>query len=357
VITAIALDPLGPLVRTSADDILAALGKWIVQGADSLLSAVINFLNNSTTPNFGALWFSGKYAATMKIASGVALLLLVLCALSAIIAGDPGRLVRAVVMQLPLAMLGTVVAVVLAQRAVNIVDAICRQLLPQPATATLAIGQNVAVKGAADAILGGLLAIAALMLWLELLVREAAIYATVVLLPFFLAGLVWPATAKFAIRAVETLIALILAKLVIVSVLALGLNALDVSGVGDLGSLMAGASLCLFASLAPWALLRLVPVVEGAAVTHLDGQARRPLQATQVPAVYHQIPYMITDALRQGLGAGATAGAAAATGGVTAAPAAVQAVMAAAAHSGDEDRLDTQPRPLLPSRSHPADGG
>ena len=355
-LTAIAIDPLGPLVRTSADDILGALGKWIVQGATSLLSAVINFLNNSTTPNFSATWFTSKYAATIEIASGVALLMLILCALSAIVAGDPGRLVRAVIVQLPLAMLGTVVVLVLAQRAVDIVDAICHQLLPQPAIATLAIGQNIAAKGAADAILGGLLAIAALMLWLELLLREAAIYATVVLLPFFLAALVWPATAKFAVRAIETLVALIMAKLVIVSVLALGLNALDVSGLGDLGSLMAGASLCLFASLAPWALLRLVPVVEGAAVSHLDGQARRPLQASQIPAVYHQIPYMITDALRQGLGAGA-GGAAAATGGVTAAPAAMQAVMASAAHSGQEDRLDTRPRPLVPPRSGQADGG
>lgn len=349
-ITSLTLDPLGPLVRTSASDILAALAKWIAQGALALLSDVIAFLNTSTTPNFGKLWFTQKYTATLQVATGVALLLLVVCAIGAIVAGDPGRLVRAVIVQLPLAMLGTVVALVLAQQAVNIVDSICHQLLPQPASATLGIGQNVVATGAADAIVGGLLAIAALMLWLELLLREAAIYATVVLLPFFLAGLVWPTTAKFAIRAVETLVALIVAKLVIVAVLALGLNALDASGTGDLNGLMAGASLSLFASLAPWALLRLVPVVEGAAIGHLEGVARRPLQATQVPSVSHQIPSMITDALRQGLSAGAT-------GGASVAPATVQAVMASAALANAEDRLDTQPRSLVPSQHEPADGG
>ena len=348
-ISAFTIDPLGPLVRVSASDILDALGKWIVQGAVGLLGAVIAFLEKSSTPNFGSLWFSEKFAVTIKIASGVALLLLIVCALSAIIAGDPGRLIRAVVVQLPLAMLGTAVALVLAQQLVTLVDQICHQLLPDPASATFGIGQNVSAKGAADAILGGLVAIAALMLWLELLLREAAIYATVVLLPFFLAGLVWPTTAKLAVRAVETLVALILAKLVIVAVLALGLNALDVSSAGDLYGLMAGASLSLFASLAPWALLRLVPVIEGAAVSHLEGTARRPVQASQIPAVYHQIPYMVTDALRHGFGAGAT-------GGATAAPAAVHAVMSAAM-SGAEDRLDTTPRSLVPSQHEQADGG
>jgi hypothetical protein len=345
------INPFSFFVNAGIDQILAGLSKWLIQGAAGLFNAVIAFLEHSTTPNFGAAWFHDRYQATLEIAAATALLLLVICALGAIVAGDPGRLVRAVIVQLPLATLGTVVALVLAQEAVNIVDAVSQQLLPHPGNAVLGIGQHIVGQGAAAAIVAGLLGLAALLLWLELILREAAIYATVILLPFFLAGLVWPTTAKFAVRAVETLAALILSKLVIVAVIALGLNALDLSGAGNLQGLMAGASLTLFASLAPWVLLRLVPVVENAAVTHLEGTARRPLQATQVPGMYHQIPYLLTDALRRGAGEGAA-------GGTTVSPAAVHAVMASAAMSGGgEDRLDTQPRPLVAPHREPADGG
>jgi hypothetical protein len=347
----VGFNPFKIVVSLAFDQIFSELTKWLVDGATALFDAVIAFLQHSTTPNFGAAWFHDRYQATLEIAAATALLLLVFCALGAIVAGDSSRLVRAVLVQLPLATLGTVLALVLAQEAVNIVDAVSQQLLPHPGSAVLGIGQHIAGTGAADAIIAGLLALAALTLWLELLVREAAIYATVILLPFFLAGLVWPTTAKFAVRAVETLAALIISKLVIVAVLALGLNALDVSGAGDLQGLMAGASLCLFASLAPWVLLRLVPFVESAAVTHLEGTARRPVQATQLGTVYHQIPYLVSEALRRGAGAGAVDGA-------TVAPAAVHAVMTSAALSGGgEDRLDTQPRPLVASRPEPTDGG
>jgi hypothetical protein len=346
-----AFNPFKIVVSLAFDQIFSELTKWLAQGATAVFDAVLAFLQTSTTPNFGAAWFHDRYQATLEVAAATALLLLIICALGAIVAGDPGRLVRAVVVQLPLAMLGTVLALVLAQEAVNIVDTVGQQLLPHPGSAVLGIGQHVAGAGAADAIVAGLLALAALTLWLELLVREAAIYATVILLPFFLAGLVWPTTAKFAVRAVETLAALILSKLVIVAVLALGLNALDVSKTGDLQGLMAGASLCLFASLAPWVLLRLVPIVESAAVTHLEGTARRPIQASQVGAAYHQVPYLVTEAFRRGTGAGAA-------GGATAAPAAVHAVMTSAVLSGaGEDRLDTRPRPLVATRHEPTDGG
>ncbi len=68
---------------------------------------------------------------------------------------------------------------------------------------------------------------ATVTLWLELLIREAAVYVIVLMLPLFFAALVWPARRIWAIRAVELLVALILSKFAIVAVLALGGAALD----------------------------------------------------------------------------------------------------------------------------------
>ena len=69
-----------------------------------------------------------------------------------------------------------------------------------------------------------------LILWLELLIREAAVYVVVLMLPLVFAAMVWPARRVWAVRAVEVLVALILAKFAIVSVLALAAAALTHAG-------------------------------------------------------------------------------------------------------------------------------
>ena len=58
-----------------------------------------------------------------------------------------------------------------------------------------------------------------MVLWLELLMREAAVYVIVLMLPLVFAALVWPARRVWAVRAVELLVALILSKFAIVAVL------------------------------------------------------------------------------------------------------------------------------------------
>jgi hypothetical protein len=102
----------------------------------------------------------------------------------------------------------------------------------------------------------------AITLWLELLVREAAVYVIVLMLPLFFAALVWPARRIWAVRAVELLIALILSKFAIVAVLELGGAALQHAAALSITSLLAGLTLVLLAAFSPWALLRLLPLHE-----------------------------------------------------------------------------------------------
>src|SRR5207245_11675527 len=103
---------------------------------------------------------------------------------------------------------------------------------------------------------------AALMLWIELLVREAGVYVIVLMLPIAFAAFVWPARRIWAIRSVELLLALILSKFVIVAVLSLGGAALG-HGLSDgLSNALAGVVMLSLGAFAPWALLRLVPLAE-----------------------------------------------------------------------------------------------
>ncbi|MBV9805053.1 MAG: hypothetical protein JO130_17770, partial [Solirubrobacterales bacterium] len=110
----------------------------------------------------------------------------------------------------------------------------------------------------------GLLVIgAAFALWIELLLREAAVYVVVLMLPLAFAALTWPARRIWAIRAIELLVALILSKFAIAAVLSLGGAAINASLVPpSITGLMAGTVLLMLAAMSPWALLRLVPLAE-----------------------------------------------------------------------------------------------
>ena len=104
-----------------------------------------------------------------------------------------------------------------------------------------------------------------MVLWCELLIRSAAVYVIVLMLPLFFAALVWPARRVWAVRAVELLVALILAKFAIVAVLGAGRRRDRAHPDPEHHLDAAGATLVLLAAFSPWALLRLLPLHELAA--------------------------------------------------------------------------------------------
>jgi hypothetical protein len=126
-------------------------------------------------------------------------------------------------------------------------------------------------------ILSILLIAGTVLVWLELVVRAAAVYVAMFFMPLALVGYIWPATAGMAKRGIEILVALILSKFVIVATLTLGLAALAPGSPAD--AAIAGAAILLIAGFAPFCLLRLAPIVETAAIGHLEGLSRRPLRA------------------------------------------------------------------------------
>ena len=150
-----------------------------------------------------------------------------------------------------------------------------------------------------------LIAVAAFVLWLELLIRAAAVYVAVLFLPLALATLVWPAVSHWCRRLVETLAALILSKFVIVATLSLAAGAVSsgTAGTGDHGSgfssVLAGGALLLMATFVPFAILRMIPAVEAGAVAHLDG-----LRAAGDGRHHQGVPRTAAShALHEGLGA------------------------------------------------------
>jgi hypothetical protein len=152
----------------------------------------------------------------------------VVSTLQAIYRQNAGQLIRAFFVQLPLALLLGVVAIQIVILCLSATDAMCTAVAGgsgSDVTTLLAGITGGLVSAVGDPtmatfvllMVGLLVAVAAFVLWLELLVRAAAVYVAVLFLPLALATLVWPSISHWCRRLVETLAALILSKFVIVA--------------------------------------------------------------------------------------------------------------------------------------------
>ncbi|MDQ3876985.1 MAG: AAA family ATPase, partial [Actinomycetota bacterium] len=267
--------------------VVGTITSWVSNGAQWLLSRVVSFLDQSTSPTLGASWFADRYHFMVGLAALVLLPLLLIATIRAIVNQDSGQLVRSYFVHLPVAILTTFVAVFFTRSFLSLTDAMSSTVAHGIAGNVSQIFDEVkrglggaATTGAPSfAIFFGALfiIIGSFFVWLELLVRSAAVTVSVFFLPLVLTGLVWPATARWTRRLVETLVALILSKFVIVAVISLATAALADPGCGGFGAVMGGAALMLMAAFSPMALLKLMPIAEGAAIGHLEGTGRNRL--------------------------------------------------------------------------------
>ena len=255
---------------------LAAIGTWVVGGAQGVLHDTAAALGSTTSPQLRSTWFSSTYWRMAAIAAVLTLPFLFAAAVQALIRSDLALLARAAFGYLPLAMLAIAIVAPLTMLLLAASDQMCTWISSAAGNASadfltragaIVVGLGTLAGSPFLAFLIGLFLIgAAFALWIELLLREAAVYVIVLMLPLAFAALVWPTRRIWAIRAVEILVALILSKFAIVAVLSLGGAAVSAgAGHGDIAQLMAGAVLILLAAFSPWALLRLVPMAEVAA--------------------------------------------------------------------------------------------
>jgi hypothetical protein len=251
---------------------LAAMAAWVVGGASYVLHETSAVLNRTTDPQLTTTWFSGTYWRVAGIAAILTLPFLFAAAIQAIVQSDITLLVRAALGYLPLALLAVGIAAPLTMLLLSASDQLAAVVSSAAGHQSAGfLNQDSGLIGAlsrvsSSAFLGffaGLLTVAAaIALWLELMVRAAAVYVIVLMLPLAFAAFVWPARRLWAVRSVELLVALILSKFVIVAVLSLGGAALSQSVHHSAAGMLAGVALLALGVFAPWSLLRLLPVTE-----------------------------------------------------------------------------------------------
>jgi hypothetical protein len=275
------------ILGAGASDVLGAIAGGVAQGASWLLGQIGTVMASTTSIDLGASWFKSHYEVMVGLAAVVLVPLLMASVIQAIYHQSASALIRTALVHLPLALLLGAVAVQLVQLALAATDGLSAAVSSTSSSdigsALSSLASVLADQAAGGgpgpptfvALMGGLfVSFGALLLWVELLVRAAAVYVATLFFPLALASLVWPAISQWCRRLVETVAALILSKFVIVAVLSLAVGALGTSD-GSIASELAGGALLLLAGFAPFTLLRLVPMVESGAAHQLEGARHR----------------------------------------------------------------------------------
>jgi hypothetical protein len=290
----------GSVAGFGIDTVFQGLSNWVASGAAWLLGQIGSVLGQTTAIDLGASWFTDHYRTMAALAGLVVVPMLILGIIQSIYRQSASMLLRSVIVNVPLAILLTTVAVKLVQLGLAVTDAMSSAVAQGAGldagnfmgsvAHTLSANQQLDSAGVPAFVLFiGALAVVfgALLVWVELLIRSSAVYVAVLFLPLALASLAWPAISHWCRRLVDTLVALILGKFVIVAVLSLAAGALaggtsPVSGGPDAANagagftdVLAGAALLLLSAFAPWALFRLLPFLEAGAVGHFDGLGRQ----------------------------------------------------------------------------------
>ena len=288
------------------DRVLGGIVQWAVTGAVWVLGQVGAAIDASTRPDVSQGWFTAAYDDMVAVAAMMLLPLLVLAVASAAWKGSLAGLARATA-AVPAAALGSFATLGVVDALVRITDELSawlgRSIGGDLTTFATTFGAALARLDIEAAALVGFLAAAAaaflaLVLWIELLLRQAAIYTVTLFVPLAFASLVWPAIQHWLHRLIQVLLAVIFSKVVITAVVGLGTRALlpdaaleaaESASVGGtavaagLGVVVSGIALLLMAVLAPYALLRLIPVWEAGLSSQLEGTLRRPTAASASP--------------------------------------------------------------------------
>lgn len=315
-------DPLGGLGKSAADSVTTALTKWVIDGANSVMKSVTQLVTSSTEPNLNAAWFLQNYSTMIAIGLPVALLMLLIAGMKSALAGDASIALKAAFAYLPIAMIGTFLAVAVVTGLLHVTDQLTAQVQGHIQTDydrfALGIGK---VLGGDSTVIGGVfvsmiaaagIVVVGFALFIELVLREAAIYITVLFMPLVFAVTVLPSTANMAKRLIETLVALILSKFIIVAVLAMGVSGLAADAEkGGLKAVLIGIVLLGLAAYSPYKLLMLLPTLETTARAQWYSARMRAssMRSPSSSSVYHSIRRDSTARLAAAGGAAAGAGA------------------------------------------------
>ena len=280
------------LSRSALESVIGSM----VDGGAWVFGQVIGFVDKSTSPNVRAGWFAtgtGPYAVMASTAIGLLALTLLLQMGSAVWHRTGSAQLRVVLNDFPRTVVLMVGTLGFTSLAIEFADSLTSLL------AANGIGNATGLAGSMSSIakpanlgpglmaigaLSGLMILAGLALYAELLFRAGFIYVVVCFVPLGLATDVWAPMKGTAKRAIRLLAGVIMAKPVVALCLAIGGSLIGATGTpstaipepgtttagiaggaglaGSLGTLTTGCAVLVVAVFAPFVFLRLFPLAD-----------------------------------------------------------------------------------------------
>ncbi len=286
---------------------MSRLAIALSNAVNKVVTEVMNYLDSSSTVSLDQGWFAGPAARdimqSVGIFAGALLLLFLLAALiQGLVRGDVAMMVRSAAIEVPMSVLGMVAITTVTGVLLALTDGVSSMVLagaPENIARFFAIGEaeSIVKLGLFGFILVPAFILAAVLVWIELVVRSSLIYLLLAFSPLVLAARVWPALSGAWHQLCRIGLALIVSKFAIALALGLGSAALANGGPGNLGApgpnpndvgtqvgltvggLIVGVSLMILSAFAPFVVLKLLPVFEAAVLA--QGISRGPLRAAQ----------------------------------------------------------------------------
>ncbi len=290
--------PIGSAIEGIGNSIFGQITDWVSGGAAWLMQEVVRLSDETTTPDLTTRGFVEQYRKMATIAVSLALIALLLAVFDGLSQGE--NLVRVMLLNLPFALIASSVAFVVVEMLLTATDALShvvavsteknsQQLFHNAIEGLGGVGEKGGEAGAAAA--GGpaesgsaaagkaagkvavplfvtflaavIGAFAAFFVWIELLMRDAAVYVCALFAPMALAASVRPRWAGVLRRSAELQFVVIASKFVIVAIIGLAAS-LAAENEGGVEPVLAAAALMLLACFAPFVLFKLAPSAEGA---------------------------------------------------------------------------------------------
>lgn len=281
-------DAPGNLAEDVAESAVDQMTQWMIDAAVWTTKQIVKGIQETTTPELESSWYEERYKSMASLGLGLAMLVAMIALISAAIRRDPDAL-GATVVGMFRAGVGTGLVIALTIIGLTVADGITNTLAGDT------IGKNAdqfwtevaeawgqddfgGIGSSAVAFLMAFMqVVAGLLVWIELLVRSAAIYVAVLFMPMALAAGIWPAMRQWQTRLAKTLFVLIALKPVVVTVLALAGYAAKAGLTGeadkDIGVLLSAVVIFALAALSPWALMSMINVSAEGTSTARGGAA------------------------------------------------------------------------------------
>lgn len=283
---------VGKVVAEVANAVFGGIIKFIaelianaVTSATELLVTVFNNINVGVNAQgkMTDIGNSGIQHQFVALGASLVLLLFLVRICSGLATGQMSRVARELFFDLPFTIIGTVAAGAIGYLILTLTDEMSASI-----TANFAkdIGAFAGKYFVADQLVtGGLFSflfailyiLGAIALGAQLVVRAALLEVIFIVAPAMIATRTWEGSRRYSRRFIEIAIGLMFGKPA--AALALAIGAANLSAANGVVGLLKGVTLVLLGSFMPFAVFKLIPIVEGAAVQ--QGISGAPIRAAQ----------------------------------------------------------------------------